>query len=222
MSIFNTKYNKMPQIYEDISENSFPIVNLLNGNSANLLYINKILTCNTDDIYYIDNQEINLIKVYRDSKASFLMHPFTICRNITNKFNNEKEIYKYKKPAVPEGCNPISKIQIQKQLQKQVRVASSLYTMNKSSLSINSNNLHNLNKSWNNMSDRKEKHGKNDQINTSIKKNEGTDIKHNSYARHLGKIKSQNLKTEQVNNLIMPLNGNKNRKFGISNCISNC
>jgi hypothetical protein len=60
----------MPQIYEDISENSFPIVNLLNGNSANLLYINKILTCNTDDIYYIDNQEINLIKVYRDFNAS--------------------------------------------------------------------------------------------------------------------------------------------------------
>ena len=150
------------------------------------------------------------------------MHPFTICRNITNQFNNEKEIFKYKKPIVPEGCDPISKTQIQKHIQNQVRVPSSLYTMNKASLAINSNNLHSLNKSWNNMSDRKLKHGKLTQTNSSIKPNSGVDVKHNSYARHLGKLKSQNLKTEQVNNLIIPLKGNKSRKFGISNCIANC
>ena len=97
-----------------------------------------------------------------------------------------------------------------KRYTKTNKVASSLYTMNKSALTINSNNLNNSNKNWNNMSDRKLKHGS------------GVDIKHNSYARHLGKLKSNNLKTENENNLIMPLKGNKNRKFGISNCMSNC
>ena len=210
MQLFNTKYNKMPMIYQDISANSFATVNLFNKGEINLLYINKILTCNTEDIFYIDNQRVNLIKIYRETKANFLMHPFTICRNITNQFNNEKEIYKYKKASVAEGCNPMSKIQIQKDIQKQVKVPCSLYTMNKSGLAINSNNLHNSNKNWNNMSDRKLKHGS------------GVDIKHNSYARHLGKLKSQKLKTEGVNNLIIPLKGNKNRKFGISNCMLNC
>ena len=81
--------------------------------------INKILTCNKEDIYYIENQRINFIKLYLNSKANFLIHPFTICRNITDQFNNEKEIYRYKKPITYEGCIPISKIQIQKDMQKQ-------------------------------------------------------------------------------------------------------
>ena len=210
MPIMNTKYNKMPMIYQDLADQSFRTVDLLGRGEINLRDINKILTCNKEDIYYIENQRINFIKLYLNSKANFLIHPFTICRNITDKFNNEKEIYRYKKPITYEGCIPISKIQIQKDIQKQIKVPSSLYTMNKSALAINSNNLNNSNKNWNNMSDRKLKHGS------------GVDIKHNSYARHLGKLKSNNLKTENENNLIMPLKGNKNRKFGISNCMPNC
>ena len=206
----NTKYNKMPMIYKDITDQSFKTIDILAKGEIHLRDINKILTCNKEDIYYIENQRINFIKLYLNSKASFLMHPFTICRNVTDKFNNEKEIYRYKKPIVNNECIPISKMQIQKDIQKQIKVASSLYTMNKSALTINSNNLNNSNKNWNNMSDRKLKHGS------------GVDIKHNSYARHLGKLKSNNLKTENENNLIMPLKGNKNRKFGISNCMSNC
>lgn len=222
MPIMDTKYNKMPMIYQDITEQSFKTIDLFGRGEIYLRDINKVLTCKKEDIYYIENQVINFIKLYVNSKANFLIHPFTICRNVTDKFNNEKEIYRYKKQITNKECIPISKIQIQKDIQKQIKVPASLYTMNKSALAINSNNLNNSNKNWNNMSDRKLKHGKINQIKSSIKVNSGVDIKHNSYARHLGKLKSNNLKTENVNNLIIPLKGNKNRKFGISNCMSNC
>ena len=226
MPILNTKYNTIPKIYSDFIQNSFSNPYIYQGEDLNFLRDNKILTCKPEDVLYEENNKVYIKKIYRESKAEFLLHPFTACGSVANKFNDENntnELYRYKKPIVPEGCLPQSQIQIQKQIQKQVHVPVSLYTMNKASLSINSNNLHNNDKSWNNMSDRKSKHGKSKQENSSIKANSGVDIKHNSYARHLGKLKSQNLKTEPVSsNLVMPLRGNKVRKFGISNCVRSC
>lgn len=225
MPILNTKYNKTPKIYDDFIQNSFNKEYLYQGQGEyiNFLKYNKILTCKPEDVLYEENNKVYIKKIYKESKAEFLLHPFTACGSVANKFNNENELYRYKKPVGPEGCLPQSQIQIQKQIQNQVRVPASLYTMNKASLSINSNNLNNNDKSWNNMSDRIEKHGNSKQENSSIKANSGVDIKHNSYARYLGKLKSQNLKTEPIStNLIIPLRGNKVRKFGISNCVRSC
>ena len=95
MPIMDTKYNKMPMIYQDITEQSFKTIDLFGRGEIYLRDINKVLTCKKEDIYYIENQVINFIKLYVNSKANFLIHPFTICRNVTDKFNNEKEIYRY-------------------------------------------------------------------------------------------------------------------------------
>jgi len=214
MPINDTKFNiENYKLKKDITDNSFP---------QPLYYKNKIVTCDIEDVYYLDQGKWNLEKVYKNSKASFLMNPYFICRNSVTQFNNEKNIYKFQKGSRDNSSIPVSEIQIQKEMQNQIRVPSSEYTMNKSSLSINNENLHSNNKNWHNMSDRKNKHGKISQINSSIKANSGIDLKHNSYARHLGKIKSQNLKTEKSTNVVIPLFGNKTKKFGIANCISNC
>ena len=214
MPINDTKFNiENYKLKKDITDNSFP---------QPLYYKNKIVTCDIEDVYYLDQGKWNLEKVYKNSKASFLMSPYFICRNSVTQFNNEKNIYKFQKGSRDNSSIPVSEIQIQKEMQNQIRVPSSEYTMNKSSLSINNENLHSNNKNWHNMSDRKNKHGKISQINSSIKANSGIDLKHNSYARHLGKIKSQNLKTEKSTNVVIPLFGNKTKKFGIANCISNC
>ena len=219
MTITYTKYNKIPKLYEDLSNTSFQTL-YLNNKYIDLRKVNKIFTCDISDILIDVHSNIEIIKTYKESKANFLINPFVPCQ--INQFNNEKEIYKYKPPNRDNSSIPISEIQIQKEIQNQVRVPSSLYTMNKSALSINNENLHSNNKNWNNMSDRKIRHGKQNQINSSTKQNSGVDIKHNSYARHLGKLKSQNLKTETENNHILPIQGNKNRKFGMFNCISIC
>jgi len=214
MPINDTKFNiENYKLKKDITDNSFP---------APLYYENKIITCDIRDVYYLEQGKWNLVKLYKNSKANFLMNPYFICRNSVTQFNNEKNIYKFQKGSRDNSSIPVSEIQIQKEIQNQIRVPSSEYTMNKSSLSINNENLNSNNKNWHNMSDRKNKHGKINQINSSIKPNSGIDVKHNSYARHLGKIKSQNLKTENSRSVIIPLFGNKTKKFGISNCISNC
>lgn len=214
MPINDTKFNiENYKLKKDIIDNSFP---------QPLYYKNKIITCDIEDVYYLDQGKWNLVKIYKNSKANFLMNPYFICKNSVTQFNNEKNIYKFQKGSRDNSSIPVSEIQIQKEIQNQIRVPSSEYTMNKSSLSINNENLNSNNKNWHNMSDRKNKHGKINQINSSIKANSGIDLKHNSYARHLGKIKSQNLKTEKSTNVIIPLFGNKTKKFGISNCISKC
>jgi len=214
MPINNTKYNiANTKLKLDIINNSFP---------QPLYYDNKIITCNIFDVYYLDQGKWNLVKLYLNSKANFLINEYFICKNSVTQFNNEKKIYQFQPGSRDNSSIPISEIQIQKELQNQIRVPSSLYIMNKSSLNINSDNLHSNNRNWHNMSDRKIKHGKINQIKSSIKANSGVDLKHNSYARHLGKLKSQNLKTEQSSNYIIPLFGNKTKKFGIANCISNC
>tara|TARA_B100000424_G_C22495186_1_gene287303 strand:- start:87 stop:461 length:375 start_codon:yes stop_codon:yes gene_type:complete len=114
-------------------------------------------------------------------------------------------------------------VNIQRKIQNQVSVQSSEYSMNLASLNINSNNLSNTKKPWNNQSDRELQHGKKSQINSSIPANYGVDIKHNSYDRYLGRKKSQYLKTESLPTTnIVPMWGNKTRKYGIINCIKSC
>ena len=152
--------------------------------------------------------------IYLTNKASYLIHPFSKVSNCVTKFDtSNNKLFQYKAPArVPiNNATSLTEIPTQKIIQNQVRTKSSLYTNTLGSLYINSNNLHTNNKSWHNASDRKEKH-----------KN-GVDIKHNSYARYLGKKKSQYLKTEPESTpQIIPSMGNKTRKFGLINCEKTC
>tara|TARA_B110001450_G_scaffold153527_2_gene143267 strand:- start:12358 stop:12897 length:540 start_codon:yes stop_codon:yes gene_type:complete len=168
------------------------------------LSYNYVTTCDLSD---------SLQKIYLTNKAAHLIHPYSKCSNLITQFNNDKLLFRYKKPAQFHSCTDISSstpsIQTQKIIQNQVRVHASLYTMNLASLYINSNNLHNKNTAWNNSSDRKAQHKK------------GVDIKHNSYDRYLGRLKSQHLKT-QNENTNTPVMGNKTRKFGLINCAKTC
>ena len=221
MPIPLTKYSKLSQLHIDLSNNS-------------RIYNNYILTCDISDTHIIDGEETRNRQKYLTSKAAHLIHPFSICSNATNKFNNEKKIYKQVDPSnvrcytLPETTS-LDPVSTQKQIQKQVRAPGSLYTMNLGSLHINSNDLHNNDTPWHNASDRRDSHGKTENsASSSHKQNSGVDIKHNSYDRYLGRKKSQFLKTEATATTPKTYTnwptywGNKTRTYGLVNCNRTC
>lgn len=122
----------------------------------------------------------------------------------------------------------------QKQIWKQVRVPSSLYMMNKSAFVIGSNRLSFANNKNNilngNQSSDQNKFANQNHPNptrgnslkstlTSLKPGAcapggvGVDIKHNSYARYLGRKKAGNLKTENIS--VTSKHGNKTKMIGL-------
>tara|TARA_B100001093_G_scaffold455895_1_gene466418 strand:- start:2825 stop:3448 length:624 start_codon:yes stop_codon:yes gene_type:complete len=162
---------------------------------------------------------------YLTSRASYLMNEFSKSRNCITKFNTNNKNFRYKKPIPCVSCisgntTSHSTIHTQKLIQNQVRTGSSLYTMNIAALTINGDL--NGEKPWNDRSDRKQEHGKSYQTNSSIRINNGIDLKHNSYNRYLGKKKGEYLKTENENTNIEAKFGNKTRKFGLLNCNKTC
>ena len=193
---------------------------------ANLLYSNNILTCDTsNDVITIPN------KIYLNSKAAFLIHPFSQVSNCDTPFSNTNSNFKYKKPVVCpiDASSSHNIIQIQKEIQNQLHTASSNYTQVISSLNVSQDiNNSSYKKPWHNASDRAQAHGQiSTNINTSQKENKGLDIKHNSYDRYLAKKKSTTLKTQKTQTIQpLPLQGNKTKYYSLttqnSNCISDC
>ena len=206
----NTKYNTITNLRNNLTPK-----NPTNGKN----YI--ISLCDVSDQLQI---------IYLTNKASLLIHPFSQVNNCQNKFNNQNILYTTISgqnischSCMNNETSSFNNVNIQRKIQNQVSVQSSEYSMNLASLNINSNNLSNTKKPWNNQSDRELQHGKKSQINSSIPANYGVDIKHNSYDRYLGRKKSQYLKTESLPTTnIVPMWGNKTRKYGIINCIKSC
>ena len=89
MPIPLTKYSKISALHQDLSTNSY-------------IYNQYILTCDISDTQYLDNGTVRSNKSYINNKADYLIHPFSTVTNCVTKFNNEKPIYQYKKPIVPE------------------------------------------------------------------------------------------------------------------------
>ncbi len=195
MPYTNTKYNYVTQLQNDLSENCV---------SKNFL-----ISCSNETFE----------KYYLTNKASYLIHPFSKVSNNMTKFSqNQNPIFKYKKPSrVPiDLSSSLFPTYIQKNIQNQVKVPSSSYTMNLASLNV-SKEITNNNNVWNNSSDRVYDYK------NSKKDNKGVDLKHNSYDRYLNKKKSNYLKTEkELNSNIKPLYGNKTRAYSIINCEKNC
>jgi hypothetical protein len=196
----------------------------INSNNANYILTCKI-SDTTDPISSIPNKQ------YLNSKASFLMHPFSQVSNCDTPFENTNSNFKYKKPSVSpiEGITSHNTIQIQKEIQNQLHTSSSNYTQVISSLNVSkdiNNSAHK--KPWHNASDRAQSHGQiSTSIKTSHKDNNGIDIKHNSYSRYLAKKKSGTLKTQNTQTIQpLPLRGNKTKYYSLTtqnnNCISNC
>ena len=193
---------------------------------ANLLYSNNILTCDTsNDVITIPN------KIYLNSKAAFLIHPFSQVSNCDTPFSNTNSNFKYKKPVVCpiDASSSHNIIQIQKEIQNQLHTASSNYTQVISSLNVSQDiNNSSYKKPWHNASDSAQAHGQLSIIvNSSQKENKGLDIKHNSYDRYLAKKKSTTLKTQKTQTTQpLPLQGNKTKYYSLttqnSNCISDC
>jgi hypothetical protein len=213
MPIPLTKYNKPSALHLDLSANSYQ-------------FNQYILTCDLSDTVYIDNGTVRKKNAYIESKASYLIHPFSNVTNCETKFNTIKDIYKYKKLDVPAINEPLSYdiSATQKIIQNTVRVRSSLYTDNLAALYINSDNISAM--PWHNASDRMVAHGsKTAATATSIKPNYGVDVKHNSYDRYLGRKKSQYLKADKEGSTPLPRTtywGNKTYKFSIVNCKKTC
>jgi len=209
-----TKYNKPSALQVDLSANSYK-------------FNQFILTCNPKDTIFLDHGIEKNHARYLNSKASYLIHPFSNVSNCQTKFNTQKDIYQYKKMAVP-AINGVTSHDIssnQKIIQNTVRVPSSLYTDNLGALHINSDNISTV--PWNNASDRIAPGGSKPGLKlTSTKPNYGVDIKHNSYHRYLGRKKSQNLKADKEGVGIIigetRYSGNKTYKFGIMNCKKTC
>lgn len=128
MPIPSTKYSKILELHNDLSNNSY-------------IYNQYILTCDISDTIYLDNGNIISDKRYLNNKANYLIHPFSNVVNCINKFNNRKPLYQYKKPDVPaiEGNSDYDISATQKIIQKTVRVQSSLYTDNLACLHISNN-----------------------------------------------------------------------------------
>jgi hypothetical protein len=149
-----------------------------------------------------------------------------------NSINNIPEI---QCRSCTEGSVSDPKI-VQKQIWNQVRVPSSLYTMNLAALNIANNQDNKPN--WNQASDRKvpslqvayhPSRGNSTKATlTSAKPGSqapggyGVDIKHNSYARYLGKKKATNIRTQNKNIVAVPIEGNKKQNFGIIANSENC
>ena len=212
MPIPYTKYNKIPT---DLCNNCF--------SKIDVNY--HIFTCDISDTLSVDGLNKPL-KIYLDSKASFLIHPLSKVSNCVTQFSsNNNSAFKYKKPiACPiEGSTSHNAIQTQKAIQNVLHTSSSNFTQVLSSLTTSSDTI--SNKPWHNASDRAQKHGAtNNSSNTSQKINSGIDIKHNSYARYLAKKKGISLRTELLS-AQSALIGNKTKYYSISTqngCIANC
>ena len=193
-----------------------------NSNNTNHI-LNHILTCDISDT--IQN------KIYLNSKASFLIHPFSQVSNCDTQFENTNSNFKYKKPITAPIDAPSSHniIQIQKEIQNQLHTSSSNYTQVISSLTISKDINNSTNKKpWHNASDRAQAHGQvSTNVKTSQKENKGVDIKHNSYSRYLARKKSGTLKTQNTQSIQpLPLRGNKTKYYSLTtqtnNCVSNC
>jgi hypothetical protein len=194
--------------------------------SRSFVYNNHILTCDISDT--IQN------KIYLNSKAAFLIHPFSQVSNCDTQFDPSNSNFKYKKPArnfniCGESITSHNTIQIQKEIQNQLHSSSSNYTQVISSLNVSKDINNSTNKKpWHNASDRAQAHGEiSTNVKTSQKENKGIDIKHNSYARYLAKKKSGTLKTQNIQtNQPLPLKGNKTKYYSLTtqnnNCVSNC
>ena len=195
MPYTNTKYNYITQLQNDLSENCV---------SKNFL-----ISCSNETFE----------KYYLTNKASYLIHPYSKVSNNMTKFSqNQNPIFKYKKPSRVQIdlSSSLFPTYIQKNIQNQVKVPSSSYTMNLASLNV-SKEITNNNNVWNNSSDRVYDYK------NSKKDNKGVDLKHNSYDRYLARKKSSYLKTEKISQLPKAKVGNKNMKFGLINgCMKNC
>jgi len=192
--------------------------------SKSFMYNNyHILTCDISDT--IQN------KVYLNSKAAFLIHPFSQVSNCDTPFMSTNSNFKYKKPVVCpiDASSSHNTIQIQKEIQNQLHSSSSNYTQVISSLNVVQDiNNSATKKPWHNASDRTQAHGQiSRNVVTSHEENKGIDIKHNSYARYLAKKKSGTLKTQKTESIQpLPLSGNKTKYYSLttqnSNCASKC
>jgi hypothetical protein len=216
MPVPDTKYNYKPlyKLKLDLCNNSF-------------VYTNHIFTCDLSDTLIVNSLNSPL-KIYLDSKASFLIHPFSKVSNCVTQFSStNNSAFKYKKP-IPcpiEGSTSHNSIQTQKAIQNVLHTSSSNFTQVLSSLTTTTDIINNANKPWHNASDRAQKHGPtNSSSNTSQKANSGIDIKHNSYARYLAKKKGMSLRTE-LSSAPRALMGNKTKYYSISThevCVKNC
>jgi hypothetical protein len=134
------------------------------------------------------------------------------------------------------ACNPQALNEItQKRIWKQVRTYSSLYTMANASTNVggSSTNLplpHYNNVNWNQSSDRNKPSvqttivpSRGNSTRSSITRHrpganspggKGVDIKHNSYDRHLNRVKS-NLVRSQKSTSLVPQYGNKTQTFSM-------
>ena len=220
MPIADTKYNDKPsyKLKVDLCNNSFFYNNRTN---------HHIFTCDISDTFSVDGLGTPL-KIYLNSKASFLIHPFSKVSNCVTQFSsNNNSAFKYKKP-IPcpiEGLTSHNAIQTQKAIQNVLHTSASNFTQVLSSLTTTTDIINNANKPWHNASDRAQKHGAtNASSNTSQKVNSGIDIKHNSYARYLAKKKGISLRTE-LSSAQSALMGNKTKYYSISTherCLATC
>lgn len=120
----------------------------------------------------------------------------------------------------------------QKRIWNQVRVPSSLYTMNLATMNVINSRTTNVN--WNQSSDRQVPSigtyyvpSRGNTTKGTVTRNRpgasgavgtGVDIKHNSYARYLARKKGKNIKTNITE--VVPIIGNKTRTYGIiSSCV---
>jgi hypothetical protein len=161
--------------------------------------------------------------------------------SIDNKCNCTIQEQSITKQCVSCGvCDSLTKINTaitQKRMWKQVRAPASLYTMSISALANTQRIRANDPINWNQSSDQQIEsqqtayhptRGDSTKRTLTSEKpgsqapgGKGVDIKHNSYARYLNRLKAGNIRT-QSNQVAKPLFGNKVKTYGMINNSENC
>jgi len=165
-------------------------------------------------------------------------------KDASNNCNCTNQVQSVTKQCVACSCDScslthINKAITQKQMWNQVRVPASLYTMALSALANTQRIRAGDPINWNQSSDQQiesqqtayhptrgnstkrtltsEKPG------TMAPGGKGVDIKHNSYARYLNRLKAGNIRTQSTKTqAAKPLFGNKVKTYGIINNSENC
>ena len=142
------------------------------------------------------------------------------------------------------SCNSINDtISTQKKIWNQVRVPASLYSMNLAAMNMSSERLTNATNAvptnWNQSSDSwvaSQQTAYHPTKGNSLKSSltslrpgagapagKGVDVKHNSYARYLGRKKAINIRTQSnATAATVPIYGNKTQSYGLINQSQDC
>tara|TARA_B100000787_G_scaffold96473_1_gene71221 strand:- start:8241 stop:8933 length:693 start_codon:yes stop_codon:yes gene_type:complete len=198
-----------------LNSKTYSNIRCLNDNSSN-----HYLMSNKNEAYINKNKNSDLIKIYSNSKAEYLINPLNKC-NIQNHIdNNEKKnkLFRIKQSSRNHGYNEKltseeNRSNIYKSINNQNKVSSSSYTSELKSVVVGKPDKYIKNKKFiHNQSDATINKNENvEELNKRIKSSylsPDNSTKHGSYDRYLSKLKGKVYTKNLINSEVKFDDGN--------------